>query len=83
VANRLSDQERQRILAVCNRPPYALLPPARIVEDLADQGEFLASKSSSYHVLHSHQQMEQRGRAKAPQEPGLVPRRGADGPNQI
>ncbi|MFM8259017.1 MAG: hypothetical protein ACKN83_04210 [Vulcanococcus sp.] len=46
VPHRLSDQERQPILAVCNQPQYASLPPAQIVPDLADQCEYLASESS-------------------------------------
>ncbi|WP_231597838.1 helix-turn-helix domain-containing protein [Synechococcus sp. CBW1002] len=57
VHHRLSQQERQQILAVCNEPPYASLPPTQIVPALADQGEFLASESSSYRVLHEHQQV--------------------------
>ena len=72
-----------RILTVCNEPPYASLPPAQIVPDLADQGEFLASESSFYRVLHTHQQVQHRGRARPPQEPRPVPRRCADGPNQL
>ena len=39
VPHRLSEQERQEILAVCNQPQYAALPPAQIVPDLADQGQ--------------------------------------------
>ena len=54
VPHRLSDEERQRILAVCNQPQYASLPPAQIVPDLADHGEYLASESSFYRVLHAH-----------------------------
>jgi len=54
VAHRLSHQELQWILVVCNQPHYALLPPAQIVPDLADQGEFLASGSSFYCGLHEH-----------------------------
>jgi len=83
VVHRLSHQERQQILAVCNEPPYASLPPAQIVPALADQGEFVASESSFYRVLHSHQQVQRRGRARPPQEPRPVPRRRADGPNQL
>jgi len=83
VPHRLSEQERQEILAVCNQPQYAALPPAQIVPDLADQGKFLASESSFYRVLHTHQQEQHRGRARPPQEPRPVPRRCADGPNQL
>ncbi len=52
MAHRLSHEERQQILAVCNEPQYASLPPAQSVPALADQGEFLASESSFYRVLH-------------------------------
>ena len=69
VPHRLSEQERQQILTVCNKPQYASLPPAQIVPALADQGEFLASESSFYRVLHAHQQVQRRGRARPPQEP--------------
>ena len=83
VAHRLSQQERQQILAVCNKPQYASLPPAQIVPALADRGEYLASESSFYRVLHAHQQVQRRGRARPPQQPRPVPRRRADGPNQL
>ena len=56
---------------------------AQIVPDLADQGEFLASENSFYRLLHTHQQVQHRGRARPPQEPRPVPRRCADGPNQL
>ena len=70
-------------LAVCNEPQYASMPPAQIVPDLADRGEYLASESSFYRVLHAHQQVQRRGRARPPQKPRPVPRRRADGPNQL
>ena len=37
-ANRLTEEERARILAVCNQPEYSHLPPSQIVPMLADQG---------------------------------------------
>ncbi len=64
VGHRLSQQEQQQILAVCNEPQYASLPPAQIVPALSDQGEFVASEISFYRVLHSHQQVRRRGRAR-------------------
>ncbi len=75
VPHRLSDQERQRILALFSEPQHASLPPAQIVPDLADQGEYLASESSIYRVLHAHQQVQRLGRASTPQEPRALLRR--------
>ena len=56
-ANQLSDDERQQILAVCNAPPYAQLPPYQIVPRLADQGIYLASESSFYRLLKAANQL--------------------------
>ena len=38
VSQRLSDEERQRILLTCNEPEFAALPPGQIVPVLADRG---------------------------------------------
>lgn len=62
--HRLSEQEREAILAVCNQPGYSHLPPSQIVPRLADQGQYIASESSFYRVLKAHNQLHHRGRAK-------------------
>ena len=49
-ANKLSDAERQQILAICNTPAYSNLPPYQIVPRLVDQGIYLASESSFYRI---------------------------------
>jgi putative transposase len=67
-ANKLSEQEREQVLAVCNQPDYAGLPPSQIVPRLADQGVYLASESSFYRILKAANQLHHRGRAKAPQK---------------
>ena len=43
--NKLTAQERQDILDVCNAPEYADLPPNVIVPMLADKGIYIASES--------------------------------------
>ena len=52
-ANKLSPEERERILAVCSAPAYQSLPPSQIVPRLADEGEYLASESTFYRVLRA------------------------------
>jgi hypothetical protein len=37
-SNKLTTQERQRIIKVANEPAYADLPPNKIVPKLADKG---------------------------------------------
>jgi len=83
VSHRLSEEERQRILLICNQPEYASLPPGQIVPALADQGLYVGSESSFYRVLHQAGQCQRRGRARPPQAPRAGPHLRADGPNQV
>lgn len=82
-ANRLTEQERARILAVCNQPAYSHLPPSQIVPMLADQGEYIASESSFYRVLREADQVHRRGRAQPSTRRSKPKAYRADGPNQI
>jgi len=59
--NKLSEDERQHILEVCNTAEYAHLPPYQIVPRLADQGIYLASESSFYRILKAANQLNHRG----------------------
>jgi putative transposase len=63
-AGKLSDAERDRIVATCNAPEFASLPPSQIVPRLADQGIWIASESSFYRVLRDRGQNHRRGRAR-------------------
>ncbi len=63
-ANKLSEGEREEILAVCNQAEYEDLPPSQIVPRLADKGVYLASESSFYRILKAADQLHHRGRAK-------------------
>ena len=47
-ANKLTPQEREKILELCNQPEYSQQPPSQIVPDLLDQGIYVASESSFY-----------------------------------
>ena len=81
--NRLTPEERQHILDVCNQPEYASLPPSQIVPKLADQGIYLASESTFYRVLKAAGQLHHRGQAQK-RRPGGRPRTHlAYGPNQV
>jgi putative transposase len=65
-ANRLSEMERRRILAVANSEEFRDASPKQIVPRLADRGEYVASEASFYRVLRESGQLAHRGRAKAP-----------------
>jgi transposase InsO family protein len=62
----LSAAEKEAILNVCNAPAYQSLPPSQIVPKLADQGIYMASESSFYRILKANNQLNHRGKAKAP-----------------
>jgi putative transposase len=81
--NALSEAERAEVLAVCNSPEHASLPPSQIVPRLADAGIYIASESTVYRVLRDHDAQHHRGRAKAPRAPTPPPSHTADGPNQV
>jgi transposase InsO family protein/transposase-like protein len=81
--NQLTEAEREQIVAVCNRPEYASLPPSQIVPKLADTGEYIASESTFYRVLKIHRQVNRRGYAKAPQAPRTPVTHCATAPNQV
>lgn len=81
-ANKLSDFENEMILALCNMPEYASLPPSQIVPRLADQGIYLASESSFYRVLKANQQVIHRGQAKERQK-RTINSHIATAPNQV
>jgi putative transposase len=58
--NKLSDQERDQVLAVANSAEFAHLPPSQIVPILAERGEYIASESTFYRVLREARQLKHR-----------------------
>lgn len=63
-ANKLSDDERNRILALVNLEKYRDLSPCKIVPLLADEGIYMASESTFYRLLREAKQLRHRGLCK-------------------
>lgn len=82
-ANKLSVEERNKIIAICHEPEYRSLPPTQIVPRLADKGEYIASEASFYRVLREADEVHHRGRACAPQAVPKPEGYCATGPNQV
>lgn len=80
--NKLTEEEREKVIEVANSPKYADLPPCKIVPSLADEGEYVASESTFYRILKEEKMDAHRNRSKEPvrREP---PSHTATGPNQI
>lgn len=81
--NKLTGQEREQILVLCNEEKYRSLPPSQMVPMLADEGYYLASESSFYRVLRDADQANRRGRANAPRKVSRPKGYKATAPNQV
>lgn len=81
--NRLSESERQGVLAVANSPEFGHLAPSQIVPRLADRGEYIASESTFYRMLRAARQLGHRS-AQRPGQPCSKPRAlSATAPNEL
>jgi transposase InsO family protein len=81
--NKLSELERQQILAIANEDKYADLPPSKIVPLLADEGRYIASESTFYRVLKASKQLKHREKSKPIISRSKPRALTATGPNQI
>ena len=81
--NKLSEDERQYILEVCNLPEYASLPPSQIVPSLLDTGKYIASEASFYRILKAHGQLNHRGKAQPNRHQSKPKSFEAKGPNEV
>lgn len=81
--NRLSDTERDSLLAIANSDEFGSLSPSQIVPRLADRGEYYASESTFYRVMRATGQLAHRG-SEQPAKPRNKPRAlAATAPNQL
>ena len=65
-ANKLTQRERDRVVAIATSPEYRDLSPKQIVPLLADRGTYVASESTFYRVLHDEKLQHRRSRARPP-----------------
>ncbi len=63
-ANKLTTQERARVVAVSTQKEFINLSPHQIVPTLADRGEYIASESSFYRILKKEKLLSHRGRSQ-------------------
>jgi len=62
--NKLSLEEKNKILNLVNTPQYSEMSPSKIVPLLADQGEYIASESTIYRLLKAEGQLKHRHASK-------------------
>lgn len=63
-ANKLSNEEREKLIAVATSLEFRDVSPHQIIPRLADRGEYLASESTLYRVLKAEELLAHRGRGK-------------------
>jgi transposase InsO family protein len=63
-SNKLSVEERAKLIAVATSLEFREVSPHQIVPRLADRGEYLASESTIYRVLASESLLSHRGKSK-------------------
>lgn len=81
--NKLSDEEQERIVSLCNQSAFVDLPPTQIVPALMDQGVYVASESSFYRVLKKNGQLHHRGKSRVPQRKATLTTHTANGPCEV
>ena len=64
--HKLTPAEREAVLAAANCAEFRDKSPRQIVPTLADRGEYIASESTFYRVLHEENLMQHRERARPP-----------------
>ena len=82
-SNKLSAQERARILEVVNSVEHRDLSPNQIVPKLADEGVYLASEATFYRTLREEGQMKHREPSKPPTARSRPEEYVATAPNQV
>lgn len=63
-SHKLTAQERQAVLSVANSAEFRDKSPRQIVPILADRGQYVASESTFYRVLHEEDLMQHRERSQ-------------------
>lgn len=66
--NKLSAGERETVMRVLNSTEFKDLPPSQIVPRLADAGQYVASESTMYRLLHEAGQMAHRRLERVPRK---------------
>ncbi len=83
VVRKLSPEEREAIVTLCNSPQYRDLTPHQIVPLLLNEGCYLASASSFYRILKEHNMVHHRCSTRIKRKTSKPPERQASKPNQV
>ncbi len=82
-ANKLSDEEKERVLKIANSERFQDKPPAQIVPALADEGKYIASESTFYRCLKEEGMLVHRGKQKQGSKVNNPRELVSTGPNEV
>ena len=71
--NKLSMEEKNKILEICKLKEYCDLPPSQIVPKLCDRGQYIGSESSIYRVLKANDMQHHRSNKQVPKNNKPMP----------
>lgn len=81
-ANKLTKEERTKILETINSVEFSSKTPSEIVPILADRGEYIGSESTFYKILREEGMLAHRGRTRKPQKRPISTHK-ATAPDQV
>ncbi len=81
--NKLSDEERKRVIDFCCEARFVDKTPKEIVPILAEQGIYVASESTIYRILREERMLNHREESREPKKRHKVKELKATGPNQV
>lgn len=80
--NKLTEEERAKVIQTVNSPEFADLAPSQIVPKLANTGKYIASESIIYRILREEKMNTHRNRSKEPVKREITTHI-ATAPNQV
>src|SRR5699024_5842070 len=65
--NKITEEEKEKMVEIVKANEFVDLPPSQIVPKLADQGIYIAAESRFYDSLRHEKRQHQRGDSNTPQ----------------
>src|SRR5699024_10578083 len=64
--NKITEEEKEKMVEIVKANEFGYLPPLQIVAKLADQGIYIVSESSFYRLLRDQKMQHHRGKSNKP-----------------
>lgn len=81
--NKLSEEERQKVIDICSEDRFVDKSPKEIVPILAEEGTYVASESTLYRILREERMLNHREESSVPRKRHKVKELKATSPDQV